>query len=89
MRNYTVEVTTEPVVDGRWESLRRAIDVVPGTVLLEDPDEPILMVPVAARTPVAAAQFVDGLAKLLGIRTRAWSIYPTLDLDIDLGEGDE
>lgn len=87
MQNYTVEVTTEPVVDGHWEPLRQAIDAVPGTVLLEDPDEPVLMVPVDARTPLKAAQFVDGLAKLLGIRIRAGSVYPTPDLDADLNEG--
>lgn len=89
MQSYTVEVTTEPVVDDRWEPLRQAIDAVPGTVLLEDPDEPILMVPVDALTPLRAAQFVDGLAKLLDIHIRTGSIYPTPDLDADLDEDSE
>lgn len=87
--NYTVEVTTITVVDGRWENLRSAIDAVPGTMLLEDAEEPVLFIPVDAETPMRAAQFVEGLAKLLEITICFGSIYPTPPLDFDLDDDGE
>jgi hypothetical protein len=41
-RLSTVEVTTDPVANRDWSRLRRVLDTVPGTILLEDPAEPTL-----------------------------------------------
>lgn len=86
--NFTVEATTAPVLNGDWSLLRHVIDVVPGTILIEDADEPVLVVPVQAEEPMKAALFVDGLSKMLGIELRAGSIYPEPlhDFDVDAAE---
>jgi hypothetical protein len=66
--SFTVEAITQPVHDeNSWLPLRRVTDLVPGTILLEDPDEPMLVMPVTASTPVRAALFVEGILKLVGV----------------------
>lgn len=80
--SYTVEVTTRPVgTEDGWTALTRVIDTVPGTLLVEDPDAPTLIVPVDAATPMDAIRFVDGLARLMGLNLVSGSVYPTPSLD--------
>ena len=52
MTLYTVEVTVEAVVGDDWTVLESALDTVPGTILLRDPDQPALLFPVEATTPM-------------------------------------
>jgi len=67
MTAFTVEVTTAPVLNGDWELLRSVLDLVPGTLLIEDAEEPVLIFPVEAHDPMQAALFVDGVTKLTKI----------------------
>lgn len=80
---YTVEVTTKPVENDDWSRLRNVTDVVPGTLLLEDPDEPMLIIPVEADAPGDAFRFVDGLATLLGLTLEMGRAYPAPDEDFE------
>lgn len=88
MKSYTVEVTTAPAVDGDFSAYHRVIDAVPGTLLIEDAESPMLIVPVDADSPMKAAQFVDGLAKLVNIEPISGTIYPTPTADFDLDDDD-
>jgi hypothetical protein len=68
MTTFTVEAVTKPVHDeAGWLSLRRVTDLVPGTLLIEDADEPMLVVPVSASSPGRAAMFVEGVLKVVGV----------------------
>lgn len=88
--DYTVEVSTSPISDDAgWEKLRNVLDVVPGSMLIEDRDEPTLIVPVVATEPMKAALFVDGLAKLLDLELKAGQIYPTPEDDFDFDDDAE
>lgn len=89
MTGYTVEAVAAPVVDSDWSPLRRIIDLVPGTILLEDPEEPMLVIPVEAETPSMAFLFVDGVAKLASIELRAGNVYPAPEVDFDYDEDDD
>jgi hypothetical protein len=51
MTAYNVEAITAPVRNGDFDKLRDTIDVIPGTILVEDPDEPTLIFPVDADNP--------------------------------------
>lgn len=77
MIDYTVEVTTPPMAD--MAVLRRVLDTVPGSVLEENPEEPILYVSVEADSPTKAAMFVDGLSVLMRFTIVSTTIYPTPD----------
>ena len=83
---FTVEVVTAAVTDGDWSCLRRLLDVVPGTLLLEDPDEPTLIFPVDAVSPSRAFLFVEGVTKLADVTVLSSRIYPTPGAE-DLGVG--
>lgn len=67
MTTFTVEATSKPVheVNG-WLPLRRVTDLVPGTFLLEDADEPMLVMPVVASSPASAILFADEVLRLVG-----------------------
>ena len=79
MSNYTVEAVTAAVENDDWSKHRRVLDLVPGTVLLEDPIEPRLIFPVTADTQGRAFLFVDGIFKLVGIEP----VSGTVELDED------
>lgn len=82
--DFTVEVTTRPVIDSDWSVQRNVLDAVPGTVLVEDPEAPVLFIPVEANEPMRAAKFVEGLAILTGLKIESGKIYPTEnDPDLD------
>jgi hypothetical protein len=67
MTAYNVEAYTAPVTDGNFDALRDVIDDIPGTILIEDPDEPLLVFPVDANSWKEAYALVDGLLRLAGI----------------------
>ncbi|MFC0248742.1 hypothetical protein ACFFIO_09535 [Citricoccus parietis] len=77
MNEYTLEVTTAPVINGDWSVLRNVLDMVPGSILIEDPEEPMLVVPVTAANPMKAAKFMDGLSTLMGFSLVSGNITPT------------
>ncbi len=83
MTDWTVEATVTAVTDGDWSELHRVIDLVPGTLLVEDPDEPVLVFPVQADSATLALLFVDGIAKLVGLVIRSGSVVPTPEVDYD------
>ncbi|WP_182357815.1 hypothetical protein [Tomitella gaofuii] len=64
---YNVSVVTAPIDDDDWSALRRLTDLVPGTILLEDPLEPLLIFPVSEENQGRAYLFVDGILKLVGV----------------------
>jgi hypothetical protein len=79
---FTVEAVSEPVheVDG-WLPLRRVTDLVPGTILLEDEEEPMLVMPVSASSPARAALFVEGILTLVGVEFVSGAIHLADDDD--------
>lgn len=83
MINFTVEATTTPVIDGDWSVLRAVLEAVPGAILLEDAEEPQLLIPVDAESPMRAATFVDGLSTLMGFEVVSGSIYETPEDDFE------
>ncbi len=84
MIDYTVEVVTVPVVNDDWSLIYRALDDIPGAVLLADPTEPTLMFPVSAESAFKAVQLIDGLATLIGLQIKCGKVYPSPVLDADL-----
>ncbi|MCZ2824185.1 MULTISPECIES: hypothetical protein [unclassified Modestobacter] len=90
MTEFTVEATMQAVTDGDWSRLRSVIDLVPGTLLIEDAEEPMLVLPVQAESQGKAFLFVDGILKLVGLRPVTGSISeaPEIDFDFD-DDGDE
>ncbi len=84
MDDYTVEVITVPVLNDDWSLIYRALDDIPGAVLLADPAEPTLMFPVSAESAFKAVQLIDGLATLIGLNIKCGKVYPSPALDADL-----
>lgn len=66
MNAYNVEAVMPPIADDNWDDLRELIDVVPGTLLIEDPDEPLLVFPVDADDEAGAFGLIDGFLRLRG-----------------------
>jgi hypothetical protein len=89
MTNFTVDVTTEPIQDGDWTKLRSVLEAVPGSVLIEDPLAPELMIPVDAESAMKAATFVDGLSQLIEFHIVGGEIRPTEEADFDAPEDDD
>ncbi len=87
---HTVEIVLAPVVDGHWRKLRDAVDTIPGTILLEDSEEPMLIIPVDASSPRTAAIFVQGVMTVLGLDIQWGRSYRTEPSDLDFEpEGSE
>ena len=86
MTEFTVEATTQAVTDGDWSRLRSIIDLVPGTLLIEDAEEPTLIFPVQADSQAKAFLFVDGILKLVGLQPLTGSIS---EADVDVEDDDE
>jgi len=90
MTEFTVEATMRAVTDGDWSRLRSVIDLVPGTLLIEDAEEPMLVFPVQAESQGKAFLFVDGILKIVGLEPVSGSISETPEVDFDVDEdGDE
>ena len=82
MMTFTVEAVTKPVHDeSGWFPLRRVTDLVPGTLLIEDPDEPMLVLPVNASSPSRAALFVEGVLQVVGVEFVSGTIRRVADDD--------
>lgn len=88
MTRFTVELLLEPVENDDWSLLRSVIDAVPGSSLIEDPQEPQLFIPVDADSPLRAATFVDGLSQLIGFISIKGQIYEPAE-DFDAPDDDE
>lgn len=89
MATFNVEVITEPVVNGDWSALRHVTDLIPGAMLVEDPVEPQLILPVDADTQGRAFLFVDGVLQLAGVVPLKGSIdldESPDDIDFDYDE---
>lgn len=82
MTEFTVEATTRAVTDGDWSRLRSVIDLVPGTLLIEDAEEPMLVFPVQAESQGRAFLFVDGILKLVGLEPVSGRIGEA-EIDVD------
>jgi hypothetical protein len=82
MMPFTVEAVAKPVYneDG-WLPLRRVTDLIPGSFLIEDAEEPTLVMPVDASAPTRAWLFVEGIFKLVGIELVSAAIRPAEDDD--------
>lgn len=83
MSDFTVEATTAAVADGDWSRLRSVTDMVPGTFLIEDPDEPVLVFPVQAASPSLAALFVEGILNLVELELVSGTISPAPESEVD------
>lgn len=80
MTTFTIEAITKPVHDeAGWLPLRRVTDMVPGTLLIEDGDEPMLILPVTASSPGRAAMFVEGVLKVVGVEFVSGAIQQVED----------
>ncbi|GAA1877727.1 hypothetical protein GCM10009836_68900 [Pseudonocardia ailaonensis] len=89
MIEFTVEATVPAVADDEWSDLLRVLDLVPGTLLLQDAEEPTLIFPVTADSPTKAMLFVDGISKLVGLTLESVLVRPTPDEDFDLDDYDD
>lgn len=83
MNKYMVEVTLEAVENDDWVGLRRVTDIVPGTILIEDAEEPVLILPVDAESGSRAAVFVEGVASIVGLTIIHGHIGDAPDDDFD------
>jgi hypothetical protein len=88
MTSFSVDVTNAPVVDGDWTVLHAAIDAVPGAFLVADAEEPHIIFPVDADSPLKAATFVEGLSQVVGFEVVSGSIHLAPEIDFDLPEDD-
>lgn len=84
----TAEVTVAAVVNDDWTCLREVLDVVHGSLLIEDPDAPVLMMPVTAKSASAAQNFVEGILGLKGIAIVKGRIDRAPADDYELGDAD-
>ncbi|WZH35462.1 MAG: hypothetical protein PIR02_11820 [Microbacterium enclense] len=81
-------MTTAPVVDDDWSVHYAAIDAVPGAFLVADEEEPHIIFPVDADSPLKAATFVEGLSQVVGFEVLSGTVELTPDIDFDMPEDD-
>jgi hypothetical protein len=68
MMPFTVEAVACPVYcEDDWSPLREVTDLIPGSFLIEDPEQPTLVMSVTSSSAMRAALFVDGVFKLVGL----------------------
>jgi len=87
MNAFTVEVVTRPVENDDWGSVRSVTDHLPGTILIEDAGEPMLIIPIDAPNLKSAAIFVQGAMSVLGhevVWGRAYLTEPENLADTDI-----
>jgi hypothetical protein len=75
MNHFTVAVTLPAVNEGDWTRIYGYLDLVPGTVLVEDPEEPQLLIPVEASDALNAVNFVRGISLVSGMTIVAGEVY--------------
>lgn len=83
MTSFSVDVSIAPVTDGDWTVLHAAIDAVPGAFLVADEEEPHIIFPVDADSPLQAATFVDGLSHVVGFEVLSGSIELAPEADFE------
>lgn len=88
MKWFTVEVTLESVENDDWSQHLRAIDAVPGTLLIQDAGAPVLSFPVEASEPLKAARFVEGVLSIVGLGAVSGEITDMPDRDFEMDEDD-
>jgi hypothetical protein len=82
MLPFTVEAVAKPVyTEEGWHPLRRVTDLVPGSFLIEDSQEPTLVMPVNSSAPARAALFVEGVFSLVGLQLVSAAVRPAEDDD--------
>jgi hypothetical protein len=86
MKWFTVEVTLTPVTNNDWALHMRAIDAVPGTLLIQDAEAPVLSFPVQEQEPLKAARFVEGVLNIVGLEAVSGEITDLPEPDYDLGD---
>ena len=90
MTEFTVEAVLAPVTDGDWTRLRSVLDIVPGSLLFEDAEEPMLILPVDAESSMMASKFLEGLAIITGLRVMEHKVAPAPSAEeLGLEEDDE
>lgn len=89
MKWFTVEVTLEPVVNDDWDKHMRAIDAVPGALLLQDAEQPSIAFPVEASDPLKAARFVEGVLSIVELAAVSGEISDLPECDFDMEDTNE
>jgi hypothetical protein len=84
----TVEATTIPVSNGDWTMFYEVLSDIPGSMLIEDPEQPTLVIPTDCDAPDRAFAFVSGLATVTGLTLVEAKAYETPEDDSDLPEND-
>ena len=85
---FTVEATTIPVTDGNWAVFYELLNDIPGSMLIEDPEQPTVIIPTDCELPDRAFAFVSGLATVTGLTLVEARAYETPEDDADLPEDD-
>ena len=85
---FTVEATTIPVTDDNWTTFYEVLSDIPGSMLIEDPEQPTLVIPTDCDAPDRAFAFVSGLATVTGLTLVEAKAYETPEDDADLPEND-
>lgn len=82
--DFTVEVVLAPVADDDgWTKLRDMLDLLPGTLLIEDAGEPMLIFPVEAESAGRAGSFIDGVASIAELQMVSGCVRPTPPVDFE------
>lgn len=81
--DYTVEMTTVPVLDDDWSRFYELLDMFPGTILLEDPIEPSLIFSVRGDQDEHVYSFVRLVATIAGITYTKISVALADRVDFD------
>ncbi|BAN32010.1 hypothetical protein MAHJHV53_44100 [Mycobacterium avium subsp. hominissuis] len=90
MNAYNVEAILRPIADdNRWDEIRDLIDIIPGTILIEDPDGPLLIFPVDAPDDYAAFCLVNGVLQLRGVKPLKGRICLIENVDDEDDEDDD
>ena len=71
--------------DAEWAALRDMTDLVPGTILIEDPEEPVLVFPVVADSIGMAAMFVQGVVSVAKLKIVWGRAFCTQAPDVEFG----
>lgn len=79
---FTVELHMPPVVDDAgFAPLRAALDLAPGSLLLEDRDDPVIVMLVDTRTAARAHLFAEALLSDAGLAAERVTVAEADDDD--------
>lgn len=77
--DFTVEITAAPVLNDNWDAIHDLMDQVPGTILITDPEEPVLQFPVRGFTDLLALSEMRSLVVSMGVEYTALRVYRAED----------